>query len=595
MPTPTPDSDPRTANSIMLFEEFVPLEYRQQLVASSTARTRFPSLFHSKASKQWKPAATLNGRPYVVGLVPHSPSLRELEFDSLLRSTTGTKVISASHGSSNRRPTSSQSHEVPRFSFVSTQTQQPTLDVPRAGRTSAQQSDATLSPTSAGKKTSRFRLPGGIPVPSPGGARKSGIAPAEYSTVDFETRLASYSDDEFNGSQDVGGGKKKGKHDRRESRDDAWVDILVGSQERRMGGQDADLKRPGLRGLRGGRSDPELASQEVAKALAAVKERAPSTDDGADTIEPYTTRRPSDRSFDRTPNDLTVMVDEVQTVPSAHTLAVLDGLDGGEDDEDAAALAARKKKRMGYFDLHPDRRLMTARASYEDDDPRALLHADSDDADDEDGPSETKTPLAAPASASASAPVPPPKSKRYSNDSAIDGFEGGGVPTLAAPVHAAPMQIEIPEWTGGVIKPSSERHHATQAEDDEDDDEEEEEGGTGFSNGSSTKPTATSAGRTAALIEMYRQRELRTGAVSSRLPVRAGSSAAAASPKEPTSSSPLSGVVPAVAVGTPSPAPVQAKGVLPDASLLDPHGAEEGRYVHGSPLHNVLEEEEEEV
>jgi hypothetical protein len=60
-------ADPRTSSSVFLFEEFVPLEYRQQLSAG--------------VQKQWKQAATLNGRPYVVGHVPRGFNSQEEEFE----------------------------------------------------------------------------------------------------------------------------------------------------------------------------------------------------------------------------------------------------------------------------------------------------------------------------------------------------------------------------------------------------------------------------------------------------------------------------------------------------------------------------------
>lgn len=90
------------------------------------------------------------------------------------------------------------------------------------------------------------------------------VPPAEYSEVQFETRLASYSDSERNSLGDDDG-KGKGK---RESRpDDAWVDILVNSQSRRIVGQDVDPTA--TRKATGG--DPDMASLEVAQVLAAVR------------------------------------------------------------------------------------------------------------------------------------------------------------------------------------------------------------------------------------------------------------------------------------------------------------------------------------
>ncbi|KAG6373722.1 hypothetical protein JVT61DRAFT_6397, partial [Boletus reticuloceps] len=130
------------------------------------------------------------------------------------------------------------------------------------------------SPLTPGTTKRRFR----IPVPSPSVVRRSTLVPAEYSTVDFETRLASYSDDELNESASMKALTPAEKHARRMSRDDAWVDILVAAHSRRMGSQEAE-RRPGGKGLKGGRSDPELASQEIALVLAGVRARSPLSDE----------------------------------------------------------------------------------------------------------------------------------------------------------------------------------------------------------------------------------------------------------------------------------------------------------------------------
>ena len=47
------NSDPRSGSSVILFEEFVPLEYRQQLASQDTgARKRLPSLFGTGSSSK---------------------------------------------------------------------------------------------------------------------------------------------------------------------------------------------------------------------------------------------------------------------------------------------------------------------------------------------------------------------------------------------------------------------------------------------------------------------------------------------------------------------------------------------------------------
>jgi len=83
---------------VFLFEEFVPLEYHQQLSAGVQNKRTLASFFSLGKTKQWKQAATLNGRPYVVGHVPRSLNSRGAEFVRLLRgNNSSTKVISFGH------------------------------------------------------------------------------------------------------------------------------------------------------------------------------------------------------------------------------------------------------------------------------------------------------------------------------------------------------------------------------------------------------------------------------------------------------------------------------------------------------------------
>jgi hypothetical protein len=59
--------DPRTSTTVFLFEEFVPLEYRQQLYAGVQNRMTLALFFSPDKTKQWKQAATLKGRPLCGG------------------------------------------------------------------------------------------------------------------------------------------------------------------------------------------------------------------------------------------------------------------------------------------------------------------------------------------------------------------------------------------------------------------------------------------------------------------------------------------------------------------------------------------------
>ncbi|KAJ3494973.1 hypothetical protein NLJ89_g10702 [Agrocybe chaxingu] len=383
--------DPRTSTTLLLFEEFVPLEYREALAVKSSSRRRLPSLFSSQNRKQWKQAPTLNGRPYVVGHVPHSPSYREVEFDTLLHNHSTTKVISANStkGPSRIQSTISAVPTVFPPSPVSVppvpqivKTPVPPAKTSEAGpippppKSDEVHSNRTASPLNT--KRSRFRLP-----PTPGSNRKS-MAPAEYSTVEFETRMASYSDDEANGYNDE---SEEIKQRRRESNSDAWVDILVGTQTRRLKGQDAEMPSERKRGLQRNRgSDPDIASLEVAQVLAAVKNRSPSPSSTIDRVD-------RDYGMDRHIRDSDV--DEVETVPRTSEAlsrdddddAILpyDESEQGHDRPDplAALRAARDQRRVGYFAQHPERRAAITQ-SIADEDPRSrLAKDDSDDEDDE--------------------------------------------------------------------------------------------------------------------------------------------------------------------------------------------------------------------
>jgi len=106
----------------------------------------------------------------------------------------------------------------------------------------------------------RFRLPTGLPrSPHP---RTSGLTPSQAEDVEFEARLASYSDDELNSTN--ANSRKMTKEERRRSKDDAWVDILVASHSRRAGNQDGEYRRPGGPRPRNASRQDSVVSQEVA-------------------------------------------------------------------------------------------------------------------------------------------------------------------------------------------------------------------------------------------------------------------------------------------------------------------------------------------
>ena len=239
--------DPRTAAQLVLYEEFVPSEYRAQLTAPKR-RLRLPFVGARTGAHKWKPATTLNGRPYAVGTVPRSPSQRELDFETMLAGAP-TRVISVSQADNKpKRPSSPPLPPVPKV--------QQATQVAVESR-----SEANASPLKGALAASRFRV----------GRRREGMIPSQYDQLEFETR--EMHDDESTSSLNP----------RRKSRDDAWVDILVASGSRRMPGQDAELpppsissrRRVGMLGTnaRGNMSDPELAREEVSRVLAAAGRR----------------------------------------------------------------------------------------------------------------------------------------------------------------------------------------------------------------------------------------------------------------------------------------------------------------------------------
>lgn len=541
-------ADPRTASSVILFEEFVPLEYRQQLREVDSSRRRLPSLFGTSSRKEWKPATTLNGRPYVVGHVPHSPSYREVEFEGLLRSDgSQTKILTLKTPDRQQGAPSNTSVLSP----LSTSAGSPVANRPLSNiflspqtqngapirRTSSRSSDnadtaaasASFVPTptspTPSKRASRFRLP--VSPPS----RVSGLPPAEYDTIDFEARLASFDDDVPTA---------KG---RRRSRDDAWVDILVASNSRRLGAQDASLRDA----LKGGRSDPELASQEVSEVLAAVRGQLPS-DDEDDEPEPVH----DDHYFDdRTPDG------PRDTTPGPRVLVEDEDEDADADGRPATVIS---KRSLGYFDLHPERRPQR----FDDDDasfqsspqpPQALDQLAVDD-------SRARASL------------------EISEESVYDDVEPVPQPR-AAPVQplklrtangAVRTDIRPPVQKAATSLPSVSTSPETSA---------------------STQPRPQ-ASKTASLIEMYRERE-RAGTApvpQSRLPVRTGASLAPVPIDRERSRSPRP-VTPEIAPPAPPVEPADALLDQPLRMSQEDINLMASRYVHGAPLHNVLEEEEE--
>ncbi|KAK0190140.1 hypothetical protein F5146DRAFT_1225067 [Armillaria mellea] len=504
-------------NALLLFEEFVPLEYRQQISSSSSGSTRrrLPSLFSPTSTSprvktKSKKDKTERSKPRA--LSPKA-SFKEVEFEGLLRGDGNRKTKVITLGS---KETPSQT------TIIASPTEiepPPPMLQSLSHQSSTRSDDSTLTTSTAGGTPSsnrrRFRL-GGSGTPTNGGSvmgRKSiigGLPPAEYSSVDFETRLASLDgEDAYEDYPPVDGTRGE---------EDAWVDILVGTQERRMANQEY-----GGRGKGRGGADVDLVSLEVQKALKGVRKMSQSPE--SQRTERKEEREEEEESIEveRVPSRLAMndFVDDLQqpryyddsldydadgpsvadqTIPSLHY-----DRHESEDEEDVPVPAEVEEeedpivlpvppKRPGYFDLHPERRPVAPDGG---EDPRA----------------------------------------RFGHDS--DSEEEGGGPGIR-PLPRVPPIINLDE------EPSP-----------------------------STAPLKV-PGKTAALIEMYRERE------------RNGNG---------------SGTPPRV-LPTPAPKIVEIPPLVEEEEEEQlsrvPVREEEqgraspGRYVHGAPLHNVLEEEEEE-
>ena len=513
-----------------------------------------------------------------MGHVPKSPSYREVEFEGLLRSN-GSKILSlnkpgASGSTGAMSPIIGGIHSPTTTDEQSTTPHPPSAtqltvtistplyapsreetdnDKPPAPPAKDKNRDSKLdrstydSPISPSRKlASRFRVHPTF--------RRSGFVPAEYAeaTVDFETRLASYSDDELNNASSTG---ERDKDERRRSRDDAWVDILVATHNRRM---DGDLRQRGARGKV--MQDPMIASLEVAQVLAGVERaRSPMSDNELEAI-PAPAAAPSMKSGDV---DVDADVDSVMSYPKTVTSSA--------------------KKRVGYFDLHPERRPPRS--------PQPTSLGEDSDADEElrYGSPEMSTPskYSIPANTS---PTAFPEPLRSSIDTEASSY----APTSTNSLQGDVLDFAYEDCAANGI----ESVHLQM-------------GSMVISQPVATEPVTPEKGekersRTAALIEMYREREKKssvtTPAPIPKLPVRSTSlptrDREAALPPvpvvrpEPIVVTPAKEIVeePVVTIGSQGAEFLQPVNLMYDGSGRD----SPGRYVHGAPLHNVLEEEEEE-
>ena len=524
-PTP-PSGDPRTSAILFLFEEFVPQEYRDQLAAPKKKGIFAPTALFvaslNPKSKQWKPAATLNGKPYVVGQIPSTtkPALRdrETDFENMLKSSNATTKVSLTRGVSTR------DHPIP--TPISAVVPLPETDVPPVPALPAQ------SPI---KTKSRFKL---------GRKRSGGLQPAEYDEMDFETREASDSDS----LEESPLTKSNGAGNKRLSRDDAWIDIVVAdNSRRRLPGQGIDAgagangKSNRRKGINNNRSDPELAREEIGKVLAGV----PPPDN--DESFPFHSRGHGNNKHDHYHRHTGAgagqmhgerMRQEALADPEPYPYAnPLQGRPSLESDEytqtDGPAIRVQSPSTI---------------ASRHDQRWPNTLHGRGESVESADFE-----------------PIPQTLSQEVEIPSFID--------TERSYSH----ELIPPQPTSATLPPSPSALATRPLSDHSSVD---------VAPGGSKKPNVST------LIDMFQQKATAPGV--SKLPVRTASldnpksipSTSAGPPLVPTPAIPLSS----------SPQPPSSPIAEPDPLSLDlplPKGSP-GRYVHGAPLHNVMEEEEEE-
>jgi hypothetical protein len=124
------------------------------------------------------------------------------------------------------------------------------------------------------------------------------------------------------------------KEERRRSKGDAWVDILVASHSRHAGNQDAELHRPGgPRPRNASRPDPKAARAEVAQVLAAI--RAPSSQFDGDSVDIEPMNVPHCSKIDSSGSHLDISICADDTQHSRHG-----GVRGSAGRRSAACLAA---------------------------------------------------------------------------------------------------------------------------------------------------------------------------------------------------------------------------------------------------------------
>ena len=529
--SPNLSNDLRTSSQWFLFEEFIPQEYRDSLANPPKKRGTLFSTTIGGKSKAWKPSTTLNGKPY--NGRPRSPNTREAEFDAALRATTHggesrTKIISLGSPSQHKATMSPRESALGLGLGISSTLSPARIGadapLPQRGKSTVLDQTQLPNPPVPAKQPPRNSSPIAPVTPSkdkprplfrlPGSSQKRSLRASEYDPeLDFETRTASDSSGEFDAT------KSKGlystpKHKRNQSKDDAWVDILV-ADRRRIAGQDASSPhRPtavsgsiafeggyGLRtpktSLTKSKSDPELTRDDASSPALRLLRNGNIAEGSSSHMH---IREPSVEYQSDLGED-----EEIMHVPPASSISPLPGVVTPAIHIRSSSQSSSFEEAASYQDPHTntsDQILGHHRQSFED------------DADDEDdvllAPSESVSPIIS--------ETPQPLIT-----AGTDMNQTGNIsPDPADPTARKPQ-------------PSP----------------------------------RTVSGAVSSLIDLYGKKD--AAAAASKIPIRT-------SPKPPKDALPDS---------------TQLAQPLPGVSGNESTSPSLSRYVHGAPLHNVLEEESE--
>ena len=322
--------------------------------------------------------------------------------------------------------------------------------------------------------------------------------------------------------------------------------------------------------LRSRRSDPELASQELSEVLAAVRER-PFSDDEDTGMEPVSPQHRDDDGDTATMNG--------SVIQHSIGLQERDSYLFSDEENDDPEQSPPRQRRPTYFDLHPERRPIRSsdgvsyeRQSYDSDAFSTDSYGQFDD------PPQARPGMSRRADAATDSYISEADYETTPGNSQID-VSDSSAQEVRRPPYAAPSQTGLPS-APAPPRPPRAIPVAT--------------------------PGATSdatKSKTASLIEMYRERERKSnnspgpGAAPSKLPTRSVS--LPQNPKLPVGAAPPSVPGSKAATAPTTTAHVSEPSVTEsdvESEILEeiPEPNLPVRYVHGAPLHNVLEEEEEE-